>query len=78
MLAITPKIIGCKALKQLIYTRKPLLRPFKKVESRKVQSLKVVVLWTVIQNSKKFHNGHFEYQILESNGKIWCIEKSVF
>ena len=30
-----------------------------------------------IQPPKKFNNGHFEYQILESNGKIWCIEKSV-
>ena len=47
---LTPKIIGYKSLKHLIYIRKPLLRPFKKVE--------------------KFHNGYFEYQILESNGKI--------
>jgi len=43
-----------------------------KLESLKVQGSKVVVHEQSfkIQNSKKFHNGHFEYQILESNGKI--------
>ena len=51
-----------------------------KLENQKVEGSKVVVQrspfslsnlpYKVIQNSKKLHNGHFEYQILESNGKI--------